>query len=85
MESLRRFLQRGVTVGTLLEVALWFSLPYIMIGGVWATAHAERLHELEAEWSKVLPAGGDFAALGEVIGLWPVVLLVPTTCTVAGS
>jgi hypothetical protein len=85
MESLRRFLQRGVTVGTVLEAALWLSLPYVMIGGVWAAAHAERLHDLEAEWNKVLPAGGDFAALGEVIGLWPVVLLLPTTCALPGS
>lgn len=78
-------LQRGVTVGALLEIALWLAVPYIAIGGVWAAVHSERLHDLEAEWSKILPVGADLAALGEMIGLWPAVLLLPTTCMLPGS
>ncbi|WP_144205948.1 hypothetical protein [Mycobacterium tilburgii] len=54
-------------------------------GGVWAAIHPERLHELEAEWSKMVPAGANMAALGEVIVLWPVVLLLPTSCMLPGS
>jgi hypothetical protein len=73
-----------VTVGAVLEIAVWLAVPYIAIGSLWAAVHAERLHDLEAEWSKVLPVGADYAALGEVIGLWPAVLLLPTKCALPG-
>lgn len=85
MELLRRILQRPVTVAALLEFAVWLAVPYIAIGATWAFIHADRVNELEVAWSKASPVGANIAALGEATALWPALLLLPTSCRVAGQ
>lgn len=84
MELLRRVLQRPVTVAALLEFAMWLGVAYIIVGVAWAFLHADRVSELETAWDKALPAGANMAAFGEATALWPALLLLPTSCTVAG-
>jgi hypothetical protein len=83
MTLLRRVLDHPVTVAALLEFAMWLAVLYIIVGVTWAFIHADRVNELEVEWNKVLPAGANVAAFGEAIALWPALLLLPTSCTVA--
>jgi hypothetical protein len=85
MALLRRVLDHPVTIAALLEFAMWLAIPYVIVGSAWAFIHADRVNELEAAWSKALPAGANIAAFGEATALWPALLLLPTSCTVAGQ
>ncbi|MCV7428972.1 hypothetical protein [Mycobacterium montefiorense] len=85
MARIRRGLAHRVSVQVLIELAVWLALPYLVIGFFWAFFHADRVHELQAEWEKVIPTGSDAAAFGEAAVLWPAILLLPTTCTLPGS
>ncbi len=84
MARVRRVLARPVSVQALIELALWLAVPYLLIGFFWAFIHPDRVHELQAEWEKVI-SGSDAAAFGEAAALWPAILLLPTTCTLPGS
>ncbi|CDO86744.1 hypothetical protein AWC29_16970 [Mycobacterium triplex] len=85
MARIRRGLAHPVSVQALVELALWLALPYLLMGFFWATIHPDRVHELQAEWAKVTPISPDLVAFGEAAALWPALLLLPTTCTVAGQ
>jgi hypothetical protein len=61
------------------------ALPYLLIGFFWAFVHPDRVHELQAEWEKVISTGSDVGAFGEAAALWPAILLLPTTCTLPGQ
>jgi hypothetical protein len=84
MASIRRALQRPVSVQALLEFGIWLALPYLIFGFFWAFIHADRVHELREAWNNVVPAGADIAAFGEAAALWPAVLLLPSTCGASG-
>jgi hypothetical protein len=84
MALLRRVLGHSVTVPALLEFAMWLAVLYIVVGLVWVYLHADRVDALEAAWGEALPVGEDMAAFGEATALWPALLLIPTSCTVAG-
>jgi hypothetical protein len=79
---LKRVLDHPVTVAAFLEFAMWLAVLYIIVGVTWAFIHADRVNELEAAWSKALPAGANIAAFGEATALWPALLLLPTSCAV---
>jgi hypothetical protein len=85
MASIRRALAHPVSDQALIELALWLALPYLAVGFFWAVVHSAKVAELQAEWSKVVPAGADVAGFGEAAALWPAVLLLPTTCTAPGQ
>jgi hypothetical protein len=85
MALLRRVLDHPVTVAAVLEFAMWLAVPYIIIGVTWAFLHAGRVQELEFEWNQAVPIGADIAAFGEATALWPALLLLPTSCMVAGQ
>ena len=85
MQSIRRGLARPVSILQLLELALWFALPYLLIGFFWAMIHPDRVRDLQVEWTKVTPVGADLAGFGEAAALWPAILLLPTTCTLPGQ
>jgi hypothetical protein len=85
MASIRRALQRPVSVQSLLEFGIWLALPYLIFGFFWAAAHGDKVRELREAWNNVVPAGADVAAFGEAAALWPAVLLLPSTCGAPGS
>ena len=54
MNLLRRVLQYQVSVGALIEVALWLAVPYLAIGFVWAMVHAEQTQRIQERLDRVL-------------------------------
>ncbi len=81
MTRLRHLLSRPVSIMDVIETAMWLAVPYLVIGTVWAFAHYDRVQQIETAWAKVLPAGADLAAYGQVALLWPAILLLPTDCS----
>jgi hypothetical protein len=80
MHLLRRVLQYQVSIGALIEVALWLAIPYLSIGFVWAVLHGEQTHRIQARVEKVLPTGADIAAVGLTAALWPVSMQIADAC-----
>jgi len=71
MALLRRALNYQLSIETLIEVALWLALLYLVVGLVWAFVHPEPVHQIQIQLEKVLPAGADVAAFGEAAALGP--------------
>lgn len=67
MEMLQRALHYEVTVGALIEVALWLAIPYLSIGFVWAVLHTEETQRIQARLAGYHPARRRVPA--QVIGL----------------
>jgi hypothetical protein len=80
MALLRRVLNHPISIGALIEAALWLAVPYITIGLVWAIVHPEPVDQIQTQLEKVLPAGADVAAFVEAAALWPALLLLPDAC-----
>lgn len=80
MARLRRVLNYEVSIATLIEVAMWLAVPYLLIGLVWAFFHVEQVDQLQTQFNRILPAGSEVAAYVEAAVLWPVLLLLPPVC-----
>ena len=63
---MRRFLSYQMSVAQIFVVALPLGTPYLIIGAIWSSTHAEHLHDMD---------GVDLAVsfLGSVVS-WPVLL-----------
>jgi hypothetical protein len=70
-ELLRRVLQYRVSIGTLIELALWLALPYLCIGLGWAAFHSEQVSRIQTRLETMLPAGADVTAWALTALLWP--------------
>ena len=70
-----------MSVQALIELALWLALPYLAFGFFWEATHPDKVGERQSLWNAVLPTGADVVAFGEAVVLWPVVLLLPSTCS----
>ena len=73
-----------MSVQALLEFGIWLAFPYLVFGLFWAVLHGDKVNALQEGWNNVVPAGADIAAFGEATALWPVVLLLPSTCGAPG-
>jgi hypothetical protein len=80
IDRLRRVLQYQVSIGALIEVALWLALPYLSVGFVWALFHAEQTARIQTRLESVLPAGADVAAFGLTVALWPASIQIADAC-----
>jgi len=80
MEMLRRALRYEVSVGALVELALWLAIPYLSIGFVWAVLHTDETQRIQTRLESVLPAGADVAAFGLTAALWPASLQIADAC-----
>lgn len=63
LEKVRRVLDFQISVGQLIALGLIFGTPYLLVGTVWSTTHAEHLHTMH---------GADLAVsfLGQIAS-WP--------------
>ncbi len=52
-KRLNRVLERRVSVGALIEIAVWLAIPYLSIGFVWALLHTEQVHHIQARLEQV--------------------------------
>lgn len=70
LDTLRRFLALEVSVGRLLEVAVWTALPYLLVGAVMVGARAEELQH-----QQTLHRDRDqLMSFGVLVAGWPAVL-----------
>jgi hypothetical protein len=79
MALLRRVLEYPVSIGALIELAIWLALPYLAIGLVWALDHPEQT-QIQTRLEPVLPVGADVAGLGLTMGLWPASIQIAAAC-----
>jgi hypothetical protein len=77
---LDRVLEYRVSLGALIEIAVWLAIPYLSIGFVWALLHTEQVHHIQARLEHVLPSGADVAGYGLTAALWPAALQIADGC-----
>lgn len=77
---LRRVLQHRVSIGALLELAVWLAIPYLCIGFVWTLFHTEQTQRIQARIEKVMPVAADAAAFGLTTLLWPASIQIAQAC-----
>ena len=82
LTKLRQVLKYEVSIETLIEVALWLAIPYLLIGLTWAFFHVEVVQQLQDQLAKILPAGAEVASYVATALLSPVLVLQPALCTV---
>ena len=81
MDLLRRVLQHRVSIGALIEVALWLAIPYLVIGFAWAVVHGEQTQRIQSRLETLLPSGADAAAaFGITAALWPASIEIADAC-----
>jgi hypothetical protein len=80
MDLLGRGLRYEVSVGALIELALWLAIPYLSIGFVWAVLHGDQTQRIHARLENVLPVASDLAAFGLTAALWPASIQIADAC-----
>jgi hypothetical protein len=80
MERLRRVLSRQVSVGTLIEIAVWLTIPYLSAGFAWAFIHPGQVQQIQERVAKMTPVGADVAAFGLTAAWWPASLQIANAC-----
>ena len=77
---LRRVLNYQLSVATLLEVALYLAIPYVLVGLVWTFVHPSQMQVIQEQLETTLPAGADLVAFGVTTALWPMLLFASGLC-----
>ncbi|BCO53450.1 hypothetical protein MINTM003_38910 [Mycobacterium paraintracellulare] len=80
MDPVRRVLGRKVTIGGLIELAVWLAIPYLCIGFAWTVFHPEQTQRIQARIEVVSPAAADAFAFGVATVLWPAALQIADAC-----
>ncbi|CRZ14158.1 hypothetical protein [Mycolicibacterium neworleansense] len=80
MDRIRRTLSYKLSVEQMIETLMWLSLPYLVIGLVWTFFHPEQVQLIETSLLTKFPAGANLVAFGQVMLLWPVLLLGADVC-----
>lgn len=80
MTSLQRVLNHQVSIGALIEVALWRAIPYLCIGFVWSSLHGEQVQQIQTRLEKLSPTGADHLAFGFATALWPASMQIADAC-----
>jgi hypothetical protein len=74
--------RRGIN--TVLEVVLWLTLVYVIVGVVYATLHIELIDHLESVLSSQFTIFADIAALATTVACWPFLWGTALACGVSG-
>lgn len=80
MALLQRVLKYQVTIGALIEAALWLAIPYLAIGFTWSSLHPDQVQQIQVRVEKVSPLGADVTALGLATALWPASIQIADAC-----
>ena len=78
--GLRRLLSRKVSIESMIEIAMWVAIPYIVAGIVWTFFNADDVARIETRLETGLPAGSDLAAFGATTAMWPFLLFGREVC-----
>ena len=76
MTALQRVLNHQVSIGAMIEVALWLAIPYLCIGFVWSSLHGEQVQQIQTRLETLSPTGADLLAFGLATALWPASLQI---------
>ncbi|KUH96668.1 hypothetical protein AU190_06580 [Mycolicibacterium acapulense] len=71
MTALRHLLSRRVSVEAMIEAGMWLSIPYLLIGLVWAFFDAEQVQLIDTALRTRIPAGSDIGAFMVTAVFWP--------------
>jgi hypothetical protein len=74
--------KRGIN--TVVEVVLWMTLFYTIIGVIYTVFHIELMGELRSALSGEFTIFADLAALAAMVSGWPFLLGSSLVCGVAG-
>jgi hypothetical protein len=74
--------RRGIN--TVLELALWGMLFYVIVGVLYTVFHIELVDQLESALSGQFTIFDDIAALAAAVLFWPFLLLTAWACGVSG-
>lgn len=80
LTALSRALRYQVSIGALIEAAVWLAIPYLAVGFLWATAHDEVTQRIRARLENVFPVGADVTAFGLTAALWPASIEIAEAC-----
>ncbi len=80
MNAVRRLLSRKISVAGMIEFGMWMSIPYLIIGLVWAFFDAEQVQALRTALEARLPAGSEILAFVQTALMWPFLLLGIDVC-----
>jgi len=78
----RALFRRGIN--TVLEVVLWLTMGYVVIGVGYVVLHVELMTQLESALSGTFPIFADIAALAVMVAGWPFLWLTALGCGVSG-
>jgi hypothetical protein len=84
MAALQRVLNHQVSIGSLIEVALWLAIPYLCIGFVWSSLHTQQVQQIQTRLEKLAPMGADAVAFGLATALWPASIQIADACPASG-
>jgi H+/gluconate symporter-like permease len=79
-QPIQRVLRYRISIGALLEIAVWLAIPYLCIGLTWAAFHSQQVERIHTRLEKVLPVGADVSAYGLTAVLWPASLQLASAC-----
>lgn len=74
--------RRGIN--TWLEVVLWGTLFYVILGVVYAVFHIELIDQLESALSGTFTIFADIAALTATVACWPALWITALVCGASG-
>lgn len=80
LDRLRCLLDHRVSIAALIEAAVWLAIPYLSIGLVWASLHADQVQQIQTRLAKVMPVSADLGAFGVATALWPVSIQIANSC-----
>jgi hypothetical protein len=71
-------------INTWLEVALWITLFYVIVGVIYAVLHIELISQLRNALAGQLTIFADIAALAVTVAGWPFLFVTSIVCGASG-
>ena len=80
MALLQRVVTHQVSIGGLVELAIWLGIPYFCVGLAWTVVHPDQTHQIQTRLEQISPAGADLGAFLMTTALWPASLQIADGC-----
>jgi hypothetical protein len=80
MGLLQRVVTYPVTIGALIEMAIWLAIPYLCVGTAWTVVHPAQTQQIQRRLEQISPVGADLGAFLLTTALWPASLQIADAC-----
>ncbi|OBF81193.1 hypothetical protein A5791_05990 [Mycobacterium sp. 852002-51163_SCH5372311] len=77
---LQRVVNYQISVGALLELAVWLAIPYLCLGAAWTVVHPVQTQQMQRRLEQISPVGADLGAFLLTTALWPASLQIADGC-----